>query len=303
MYDITLDRYYDRYEDNPHYTNYKKMLFRAGDALQSAEMNEIQSTLKNDISLLSNRYMINGEFISKGSVKVEIEAITQEGTSDISHNIIMLCEEGIIFSDGDFVSIEPGVLTVSGISDIEISDFLIGVRIKEENISPLIDETLKDPAVETINYKQDGSFRLKITGKWMLEDDYQDGLDGEKFLPVFRIKRGEIYNTDKDENNEQSIDTFEKNVTNIVAGYDRNANGNYLIDGYEVEFMERIPQLVSGSETPEDLSDDVYEVDQLGPFNFSVADGNANVDGYNYQRDISQEISLEKLIDFELSGF
>ena len=302
MYEINLDRYYDRFDDQPHYTDYKKMLFRAGDALQSAEMNEIQTTLKRDINYLAQRYLQNGEFVLDG--KVITELVEQGEMAGVPlHDVIVKCNSGISFMNGDFINIEEGELTVPD-QIVENSDFRIGIEILYETICSDEDETLKDPAVETINFKQAGACRLKITGRWILEDDYQN-LDDTDFLPIFRIKQGDIYDRfEFDEENpgdkDNVINTFEKDVTNIVARYDRNANGNYLIEGYEIEFMERVPFQIAGEDTPEDVLDDLYEVDQLGPFNFSIADGNANVDGYNYQRDISQEIELEKLIDFEL---
>ncbi len=40
---MPLERYYNLYDPSKHYT---ELLFRAGDGLQSRELNEIQTTLK-----------------------------------------------------------------------------------------------------------------------------------------------------------------------------------------------------------------------------------------------------------------
>ena len=299
MEQIQLDRYYDRNSEYPHYEDYKQLLFRAGDALQSSEVNEIQTTLRRDLRFLAERYLRNGEFVSGGNVETfldETGAIDPNGNP--LYDVRVKCSSGLVFANGFFINVtETELLKVDQF--LEESDFQIGVQVSWETVCEDLDETLKDPALETSNFKQPGACRLKMTGSWILEEDYQ-GLDDTEFLPLFRIKRGDIYNNWEEDVEDDFIDTFEKDVTNIVARYDRNANGNYLIEGYEVEFMERVPQLVDDGGTPDDESDDVYEIDQLGPFKFSIADGNANVDGYNYQKDISQEITLEKLIDFEL---
>ncbi len=50
-YDITLNRYYNRTDSGGDFEDYKVLLFRAGDALQSAELNELQSVLHEHNSL------------------------------------------------------------------------------------------------------------------------------------------------------------------------------------------------------------------------------------------------------------
>ena len=56
MYEITTPKYYNRFESESQFTDYKQLLFRAGDILQSSEVNEIQTTLKNDFSSISSRF-------------------------------------------------------------------------------------------------------------------------------------------------------------------------------------------------------------------------------------------------------
>jgi len=293
MHEISLDRYYNRLHDHAHYSDYKQLLFRAGDALQSAEMNEIQGTFKRDLNFLAERYMQNGEFMKGGEVETTLTKTSGLSTDGLRplYDISISTKSGLVFMNGNFISVAASNLFVPD-QDIPNSDFRMGVMIKYEVIcsetEELIqfDETLKDPAQETINYKQRGACRQKITGVFILEDDFQN-LDGTEYITIFRIKNGEVYNRDDETNGEEeTINTFEKDVTNIVARYDRNANGNYLIKGYETEFTERLE--VDGV------------TDQLGPYSFSVADGDANVDGYNYLKDISQDIVLPSLIDFEL---
>ena len=291
MYDIQLDRYYNRTEDNPQYSDYKSLLFRAGDALQSAEMNEIQTTFKSDVNYLAKRFLRNGEIIQGGNAEITMELTGgQNGSGDDLYDISASFSEAVIFMGGNFVRVDEAVLIESDQVPID-SSYSIGVQIQYTEITNSDDTTLVDPAVETRNYGQAGAGRLQIIGSWMNVEDYQETADTE-FLPIFDIIKGEIYNRHKEgvvDNN--GFNTFRQDVINIVAKYDRNANGNYLVSGYETEYLERV-----------EIDDGLGGVttSNLGPFRFSVADGSANVDGYNFEFDISQEIDLEALIDFEL---
>jgi hypothetical protein len=283
-----FNRYYNRYVDNPQYKDYKALLFRAGDALQSAEMNEIQEALKQDINHLASKFMINGEIVSGCKANVEVISTgTQNGNGDDLYNVSVSITEGMIFADGNFVRVEEGVVVKTDELLTE-SLFNFGAKIYYQIITDGDDPTLTDPAVETRNYGQQGAGRLKVTAQWMLEDDFQDLGDGNVFFPLFIVERGEIkpYH-----GKEEPVNPFEKDMIDIVAKYDRNANGNYLIEGYETEFLERVAvddgtgQLVTSN---------------LGPFRFSIADGSANVDGYNFEYDVTQQLDLEKLLDYEL---
>lgn len=290
MYDIQLERYYNRSGDNVQYQDYKSLLFRAGDALQSAEMNEIQTTFKNDVNFLAKRFLRNGEIISGGNAEITMELTgSQDGGGNDLYDITSVFDEAVIFMGGNFVRVNGGTIIVADQVPVE-SSFSVGVKIQYTEITNSDDATLLDPAVETRNYGQAGSGRLQIVGEWILTDDYQETTDTE-FLPLFDIVKGEIYNREKDEETNDDYNTFRQDVINIVAKYDRNANGNYLVDGYETEYLERVEI---------DDGQGGFTTSNLGPFRFSVADGSANVDGYNFEFDISQEMDLEALIDFEL---
>jgi len=287
---IELERYYNRFEDNPQYDDYKSLLFRAGDALQSAEMNEIQETFKNDVNDLASRFLRNGEIIRGGDAQITNEETgNQNDAGQDLYDISCKFDESTMFADGYFVRVVDSV--VVGIDQyIPESSFTIGVLIEYFEVTNSDDSSLLDPAVETRNYGQPGAGRLKVLGKYILEDDYQETEDN-KFFPLYDIVRGEIYNRNKEETETEGFNTFRQDVINIVAKYDRNANGNYLVEGYETAFLERVEL--------DDGNGGTY-TSNLGPFRFSVADGSANVDGYNFEIDVSQEVDLDALIDFEL---
>ena len=288
--EIQLDRYYNRFEDNEQFGDYKALLFRAGDALQSAEMNEIQETFKRDTNFLARRFLRNGEIIEGGKAEIILEdSGAENGQGETLYDVTSTFTEATIFMEGNFIRVNAGSIVVAD-QYIPESDFIIGVKITSEELTNSDDSSLLDPAVETRNYGQPGAGRLEIIGDFMLAEDYQE-LENTVFLPIFDIVRGEIYVRGQDDGVDTGFNTFRQDVINIVAKYDRNSNGNYLINGYETEFTERV-EIPDGSGG--------FTTSNLGPFRFSVADGSANVDGYNFEIDVSQEIDLEALIDFEL---
>jgi len=288
MVDIQLGRYYNRFnDDNPQFEDYKSLLFRAGDALQSAEMNEIQETFKRDVNFLARRFLRNGEIISGGRSEVTLE---DKGETDAEgrqlYDITATFEEAIMFANGEFVRIEESVV-VQPSQYVPESSFIVGAEITWQEITNSEDISLVDPAVETRNYGQPGAGRLKMVGRMIISTEYNE-LGNNAFLPQYDIIAGEIFNRHKEEGSDpDGFNTFRQDVINIVAKYDRNANGNYLVHGYETAYIGRVP-------------DEDGNTSNLGPFKFSVADGSANVDGYNFEIDVSQEIVLDQLIDFEL---
>jgi len=277
MYDITLDRYYDRFDTEPSHSDYKAVLFRAGDALQSAEMNEMQSALKNDLSKIASRFVANGGIISG----IEVDTQYADG---VTTDIIVNVSGGIIFADGEYVSVPPASFTKAG-ETLLTSEFKIATKIIYEEITHDDDATLLDPALETRNHGQAGAGRLKITGEVILEDSYVDASNTLLF-PLFTIAQGEIVVPMEVE--EDGFEKYRSDVVDIVAKYDRNSNGNYLINGHEIEYI--------GTTNPFNGSIGT----NVGPFWFNVADGSSNVDGYNYEVEKSRYLELNALVDFEL---
>ncbi len=281
MRDIQLGKYYNRFGINPQYNDYKTLLFRAGDPLQSAELNEMQQAIQLDMTRIATRFLRNGEIISGGEVIITNTFKKTDLSGKDLYDITLKFDEAIAFIDGVFVRVEAGTL-IKVEQYIPESSFDVGIELIYSEITNAEDITLLDPAIETRNYGQPGAGRIKAIGKFTDEVDFQQ-LDNNVFLPIHSIIKAEIYNRDKDntgDSSANSFNTFRQDVINIVAKYDRNSNGNYLITGYETEYLSK--------------------VSNLGPFKFSIADGSANVDGYNFEVDVSQELDLEALIDFEL---
>lgn len=270
-YDVQLSRYYNRFAANPQFSDYKVLLFRAGDALQSAELNEVQETLHNENTHLARNFLTNGSIVSGGKVQIERTSAGTNPSGDEIFDLDFTCEASTMFLNTYYVAVSQSSIQLAG-EYLPTQEDNVGVKITYVEITSSDDASLKDPAVETRNYAQPGAARLKITGEWIFESEYIDTVDTE-FIPLFKIIQGEIVSL-------QPMSQFERSVINLIAKYDRNANGNYVIDGYEVSYLS--------SES------------NLGPYKLSVAEGNANVYGWNYETQISQDIIIAPLIDFEL---
>lgn len=270
-YEVTLNRYYNRYADNPQYTDYKKLLFRAGDALQSAEMNEVQEISHQEVTQLGKKFVVNGEVIDGGKIELSAVEAGLGGSGQQLYDYTVKAEESVIYLNTYFVSVAGTNLTLPD-RDPATQDEVLGVQLTYTEVTESSDATLKDPAVETRNYAQPGAARLKMTGEWLMELDFIETANTE-FIPLYRIVGGELVPLI-----ERS--PFEDAMISIVAKYDRNANGNYVVEGYEASY----------------LSSD----SNLGPFHVTLADGSANVYGYNYETDYSQDIEIPPLVDFEL---
>ena len=75
---MAIDNYYNRFDPKK---GYKKLLFRAGYGLQSAELNELQATLKSNIKhLTSHPPFLLSNFLNK----ITLAAITPKKATNAS---------------------------------------------------------------------------------------------------------------------------------------------------------------------------------------------------------------------------
>ena len=133
--------YYNLYDSTKNYT---ELLFRAGKVLQSKEVNEMQSMLKNQIKNVGDTILTNGDII--------------EGCQLVVKDTEVTLTKGRIYLDGNVRSIDDTVLQITG-TGTEV----IGAILKTEIITPDQDSTLLDVSTGFDNYNQDGAYRLKET--------------------------------------------------------------------------------------------------------------------------------------------
>lgn len=145
-----VPQYYNLFNDTKGYT---ELLFRAGKVLQSKELNELQSILKNQIKNVGNTILTNGDIIEGCQL-----VISDDRT-------VVTMTKGRIYLDGDVREVPDTVLNIAG-----VGTEVIGAILQTEVITPDEDADLADIATGYDNYNQDGAYRLKETVKITLNN-------------------------------------------------------------------------------------------------------------------------------------
>jgi len=163
---MTLPAYYNRFDAT---LRYDELLFRASKGLQSAELNEIQSTLVDRLKRIADAVFRDGAVI--------------EGTPPVINTTTgaTTCPASRIYLKGAVRSVPERSFTIPTSGIVRIGVFLL-----EEEITEVQDATLRDPALNTRNYNEPGAGRLRVTPTW---GHSGEGLSGV-FYPVWTVVDG-----------------------------------------------------------------------------------------------------------------
>lgn len=145
-----VNGYYNLYDSTKGYT---EILFRAGKVLQSKELNELQSMLKNQIKNVGNTILTNGDIIEGCQLVI----------ADNKKSVTIT--RGKIYLDGDVREISDTTVDIDGEGTEVIGAKLITSYVTEDD-----DADLKDIATGYDNYAQDGAYRLKETVEIVVND-------------------------------------------------------------------------------------------------------------------------------------
>lgn len=204
-----IERYYNLFDPAKHYT---QLLFRAGDGLQSRELNEIQSTLMHRLQGVADALLKDGDIVSGANLQIDADT-----------GLVTL-EAGRVYLRGAVREVPAATFTVPTSGRIAV-----GVRFSTRTLTELEDPTLREPAVGVRNYQEPGAGRLKETLVWGWEGaGTSDGEPGD-FHAVYALDNGLL------ENRRQP-----PVLDGVIAGlarYDFDANGHYVVDGLGVRFL------------------------------------------------------------------
>lgn len=160
-----VPQYYNLFDATKGYT---ELLFRAGKVLQSKELNELQSVLKNQIKNVGDTILTNGDIIEGCQLII----------SDDRHKVTLT--KGRIYLDGNVRDVPITELDITG-EGTEV----IGATLVTEIVTPDEDADLADIATGYDNYNQDGAYRVKETVQIKLNDPDASIMytltDGEQF--------------------------------------------------------------------------------------------------------------------------
>lgn len=198
---MTLQGYYNRFDAAD---QYDELLFRASKGLQSAELNEVQSTVIDRVKRIADTIYREGAVVRGTPPAINA---TTGATS---------CPASAIYLKGAIREIPERSFTIPVVGRV-----LIGIFLVETEITELQDATLRDPAPNTRNYNEPGAGRLQVVGTW--------GHDGENrpgtFYQVYEVIDGVLVTPGQVVN-----DVF----GDLLARYDRESNGNYIVTGLDV---------------------------------------------------------------------
>lgn len=197
-FDQSQSPYYGRRLDDA----YHQVLYKSGMHVQSAELNETQLILKQDIKGVADC------FLKDGDVQSGVQIIIDEKKVTVTEGKIYL--EGVV---RDFHS-QTVEITGKGIERI-------GVKIVEEVVSAVKDKRLLSPAAGFPNYGLEGADRLKQEVLLTVNDD--------DATTIFLLQDGNLIN-DKVNDDGTLIDRF--NATLARRTYDE--SGHYKVWGLEL---------------------------------------------------------------------
>lgn len=233
---LPLD-YYNRHNPAKQYSEH---LFRAGTGLQSAELNEVQHNLFGRLRGLADNLFKDGSILQGVSPVLE-----ENGTLRLF--------ESTLYIWGAAWVVPPAVITVPMSGEV-----IVGAIYKQTVITELEDPELRDPATGTRNYDEPGAARLKVEVVWGLSTDDIEG----DFFPVHTVKDGSLL--------QNSPPPELDSVLQLVARYDRNSNGHYVIDGLTTRYL--------GEES--------------GAQVFSVSEGECHVDGFEVNKVTATRLAI-----------
>ncbi|QJY32219.1 DUF4815 domain-containing protein [Diaphorobacter sp. JS3050] len=206
-----IERYYNLFDPAKHYT---QLLFRAGDGLQSRELNEIQSTLIHRLQSVADALLKDGDIVSGANLQIDADT-----------GLVTL-EAGRVYLRGAVREVPAATFTVPVDGRVAV-----GVRFTTRTVTELEDPALREPAVGVRNYQEPGAGRLQETLAWGWEGaGTSDGQPGD-FHAVYALDNGIL------ENRRQP--PVLDGVIASLARYDYDANGHYVTEGLGVRYLSQ----------------------------------------------------------------
>lgn len=239
-----ISQYYNLYDSTKGYT---ELLFRAGRILQSKELNEMQSMIKNQIKNVGDTILTNGDIIEGCQLLIDLEAKTATIT------------KGKLYLNGDVRPISDTTVNITG----EGTE-TIGVLLKNDIITADDDEDLNDVASGYDNYNQDGAYRLKETVQITVNDSdasvlytIQDGIQlsvntSEDLTQLDKINATLARRTFDESGNYKvnGLKLVDKEYSDTNKIYISMESGKAYVKGYEVN---KISSTNIGLDRPTDL--------------------------------------------------
>ncbi|MBT9293283.1 DUF4815 domain-containing protein [Prosthecodimorpha staleyi] len=225
---------YDRAASGP---NRARLLFAEGAFLQGADLNELQTVIERRGRRVGDMVARDGDRIDGAGITVDTEA----GTVSLA--------AGRIYVRGDVRPVAAAILTAVPMT----GEIVIGVRLVTVLVTAEDDLSLNGLEPGSLAEGEPGAARQEETIAWA-----RAGVAGPgDFYGVYVLRDGSPI--------DQTPPAELSGVNAAIALYDRQAHGNYIVDGCEVTALGRVG------------------TDQI----FSIAAGVANIQGFKRTRETS----------------
>ncbi|MGE8942704.1 DUF4815 domain-containing protein [Leptospira interrogans] len=227
---------WDRAPANP---NWARVVVREDRLGQAAEINEAQTIIERRTQRVGNMVAKDGDRVDGAGI-----AIVRDDEES---------ETGTIFLTAGSIYVRGDVRPIAAVSMTEVDltgDIIVGVRLSATVVTEDEDVTLLGLEPGTEAEGEPGAARVIETIAWALSDD-----DGEgDFFSVYLVRNGDII--------DQTPPPNLSGINQAIALYDRDANGNYIVEGCRVTALGKISS------------------DQV----FSIEEGVANIRGFKRTR-------------------
>lgn len=181
-------------------------------------------------------YPNSGEQITLTFMNEDTESLTITDVTDYKgYSTTVFLNESVYYIKSTFVQVPAQALVLSKYNsvDVENENYIIGVLINEETISPEQEFSLYDNAYGTPNETAPGAYRYKITGALIEKSEVPlDKL--ENFIEVKRLEKGEIANKPNEESN--IIPMLEQ----MLARRTYDESGDYIVDTFNLDIREHL---------------------------------------------------------------
>ncbi len=247
---MALEGYYNRFNSAKKYV---KTMFIAHRGLQSAELNEIQEYTADALKRMGNALFANGDVISGCTCVVD----------SMTGNVKI--ESGQVYLEGLIRDVHEGEFTIPNDKSVRI-----GVYYKEKTITSLEDASLRNPALGTRGYQEEGAARVQYQTTWGYQIVGSGDASSElgQFYPIYNVENGVLV--------QKAAAPQLDSVNTALARYDDESNGSYVVRGMKVTCLYS------------DLNGQM----------FSVNEGKAHVNGYEVGLDHTLRVKFEN--DFDL---
>lgn len=192
--------YANRYSDAK---LFEKHLFLPQNALQGAELNEIQEYA------IARLKRFGGALFKDGDVIRNAQVIIDRGSGSVQ------AQAGAVYLRGDVRGVPARNFTIPVTGEVSI-----GVYLLESVVTALEDPSLRDPVAGTRNYQEPGAARLKVEPRWGWDGE----LLGTEFYPVYEVLDGVL--------KAKEVPPSMEAISQAIARYDRDsAGGGYVVSG------------------------------------------------------------------------